>query len=73
MLRLKFIIVIHFKMPTFVGILKLTTRTSNSYSMACLLTVRGDNSRVLASGLSYVQVDKPGKTILYHLHQCIPC
>ena len=34
--------------------------------------VRGDNPRALASGLSYVQVDKLGLTILYHLHQCIP-
>ena len=31
--------------------------------------VRGDNPRALASGLSYVQVDKHGITILYHLHQ----
>ena len=30
--------------------------------------VRGDNPRALASGLSYVQVDKHGMTILYHLH-----
>ena len=29
--------------------------------------VRGDNPRALASGLSYVQVDKHGVTILYHL------
>ena len=35
--------------------------------------VRGDNPRALASGLSYVQVDKHGITILYHLHQCGPC
>ena len=34
--------------------------------------VRGDNPRALASGLSYVQVDKDGITILYHLHQCTP-
>ena len=27
----------------------------------------------LASGLSYVQVDKHGITILYHLHQFRPC
>ena len=33
--------------------------------------VRGDNPRALASGLSYVQVDKHGITILYRLHQCI--
>ena len=32
--------------------------------------VRGDNPRALASGLSYVQVDKRGITILYHQHQC---
>ena len=30
-------------------------------------------SRALARGLSYVQVDKHGITILYHLHQCRPC
>ena len=35
--------------------------------------VRGDNPRALASGLSYVQADKHGMTILYHLHQCRPC
>ena len=35
--------------------------------------VRGDNPRALASGLSYVQVDKHGITKLYHLHQCRPC
>ena len=34
--------------------------------------VRGDNPRALASGLYYVQVDKHGITILYHLHQCRP-
>ena len=44
----------------------------NSYTMACL-PVRGDNPRALASGLSYVQVDKHGITILYHLHQCRTC
>ena len=32
--------------------------------------VPGDNPRALASGLSYVQVDKHGITILYHLHEC---
>ena len=36
-------------------------------------SVRGDNPRALASGLIYVQVDKHGITILYHLHQCRPC
>ena len=40
---------------------------SNSYTMGCP-PVRGDNPRALASGLSYVQVDKHGITILNHLH-----
>ena len=44
----------------------------NSYIMGCP-PVRGDNPRALASGLSYVQVDKHGITILHHLHQCRPC
>ena len=44
----------------------------NSYTMGCP-HVRGDNPRALASGLSYVQVDKHGITILYHLHQCRHC
>ena len=35
-----------------------------SYSMGCP-PVRGDNPRILASGLSYVQLDKHGITILY--------
>ena len=47
----------------------LRLRLSNSYTMGCP-PVRGDNPRALASGLSYVQVDKHGITILYHLHQC---
>ena len=34
---------------------------SNSYTMGCP-PVRGDNPRALASGLSYVQVDKHGMT-----------
>ena len=34
--------------------------------------VRGDNPRALASGLSYVQVDKYGITIVYHQNQCRP-
>ena len=42
---------------------------SNSYTMGCP-PVRVDNPRALASGLSYIQVDKHGITILYHLHQC---
>ena len=45
---------------------------SNSYTMGCP-PVRGDNPQALASGLSYVQVDKHGITILYHLHQSRPC
>ena len=45
--------------------------SSNSYTMGCP-PVRGDNPRALASGLSYVQVNKHGITILYHLHQCGP-
>ena len=44
----------------------------NSYTMASP-PVRGDNPQALASGLSYVQVDKHGITILYHLHQYRPC
>ena len=44
----------------------------NSYTTGCP-PVRGDNPRALASGLSYVQVDKHGITILYHLHKCRPC
>ena len=48
------------------------TNLRNSYIMGCP-PVRGDNPRALASGLSYVQVDKHGITILYHLHQCRPC
>ena len=43
-----------------------------SYTIGCP-PVCGDNPRALASGLSYVQVDKHGITILYHLHQCRPC
>ena len=45
---------------------------SYSYTMGCP-PVRRDNPRALASGLSYVQVDNHGITILYHLHQCRPC
>ena len=48
-----------------------TKQLSNSYTMGCP-PVRGDNPRALASGLSYVQVDKHGIIILYHLHQCRP-
>ena len=50
-----------------------TKRTlSNSYTMAGP-PVRGDNPRPLASGLSYVQVDKHGITILDSLHQSRLC
>ena len=35
---------------------------SNTYTMGCP-PVRGDSPRALASGLSYVQVDKHGITI----------
>ena len=44
-------------------IFQLCRDISNSYAMGCL-PVRGDNPRALASGLSYVQVDKHGITIL---------
>ena len=54
----------HFSVPL--------ARLCNSYIMVCP-PVRGDNPQALASGLSYVQVDKDGITILYHLHQCRPC
>ena len=40
-------------------------------TMSCQ-PVCGDNPRALVSGLSYVQVDKHGITILYRLHQCRP-
>ena len=52
--------------------LQNTCQISNSYTMGCP-PVRGDDPRALASGLSYVQVDKHGMTILYHLHQCRSC
>ena len=51
---------------------QILLKICNSYTMGCP-PVRGDNPRALASGLSYVQVDKHGITILYHLHQCRPC
>ena len=35
--------------------------------------VCGDNPQALASGLSYVQGEKHGITILYHPHECRPC
>ena len=45
---------------------------SLSYIMGCP-PERRDIPRALASGLSYVQVDKHGITTLYHLHQYRPC
>ena len=47
-------------------------KVSNSYTMGCP-PVHEDNPQALASGLSYVQVDKHGITILCHLHQCRHC
>ena len=44
----------------------------DSYTMGCP-PVGGDNSQALASGLSYVQVDKHGITFIYHPYQCRPC
>ena len=44
----------------------------NKCTMGCP-PVCGDNPRGLASGLSYVQVDKHGITIVCHLHQCRHC
>ena len=40
---------------------KSIKKISTSYTMGCP-PVRGDNPRALASGLSYVQVDKHGIT-----------
>ena len=51
---------------------KWRNKRCNSFAMGCL-PVRGDNPRALASGLSYVQVDKHGITILFHLHLCRHC
>ena len=47
-------------------------RSYISYIIGCP-PVLWDNQRALASGLSYVQVDKHGITVLYHLHRCRPC
>ena len=51
----------------------VTKLPSRYLIVICCPPVRGDNQRALASGLSYIQVDKHGITILYHLHQCRPC
>ena len=48
------------------------SRTRNSYTIGCP-HVLGDNPRELVDGLSFVQVDRHGMTILYNLHQCKPC
>ena len=61
-----------FKKSIYVLLVLALREFSNSYTMGCP-PVRGDNPRALASGLSYVQVDKHGITILYHLHHCRPC
>ena len=61
-----------FYLHCFVKFILKVTSIRNSYTMGCP-PVRGDNPRALASGLSYVPVDKHGITILYHLHQCRPC
>ena len=53
------------------SLFKQHEHTSYIYTMACP-PVRGDNPRALASGLSYVQVDKHGITILWHLYQFRP-
>ena len=53
-------------------VINKTSELCNSYTKGCP-PVRGDNPRALASGLSYVQVDKHGITILCHLHQCRHC
>ena len=45
---------------------------SNSNTIACP-PMRGDNTRALASGLAYVQVDIHDISVLYHLHQYGPC
>ena len=50
----------------------LTWQICNGYTMGCP-PEREDNPRALSSGLSYIQVDKHGITILYHPHQCRPC
>ena len=50
-------------------LISVNFKVCNSYTMACP-PVRGDNPQALALGLSYVQVDKHGITVLYHLHQC---
>ena len=54
------------------GFVCKTDKVNNNYTMGCP-PVRGDNPQALASGLSYVQVNKHGIIILYHLHQCRPC
>ena len=64
--------VILMDVPRYIGKIGLELGPRDSYTMGCP-PVRGDNPRALASGLFYVQVDKHGIIILYHLHQCRPC
>ena len=45
-------------------LIRLISNIQYSYTIGCP-SVRGDNSQALASGLSYVQADKPRITILY--------
>ena len=59
-------------MHIWVKIYHVVLALCNSYTMGCP-PVRGDNPRALASGLSYVQVDIHGITILCHLHRCRHC
>ena len=49
-------------------VLPYRLQTCNSYTMGCP-PVRGDNPRALASGLSYVQVDKHGITRIVFLQK----
>ena len=48
-------------------------KLSNSYALVCPPERRDTPRALIASGLSYVQVDKLGITVLYNLHQCRPC
>ena len=60
---------IHNTGAKYLAVADIITGTRISYTMGCL-HVRGDNPRALASGLSYVQVDKHVIIILYRLHLC---
>ena len=54
--------------PFIVQVIVTIYTCKNNFSMGCP-AVRGDNPRALASGLSFIQVDKHGVTIIYHQHQ----